>query len=235
MTDALDALARFDTPTICNALELVVPESRRLGFTRAPVVAAPSFWRPPEGHRAICARARTVRIAASEPHGRSEAEHLRLKARYYEFVAASGPSIVVVEDVDPHPIGAFWGEVHSALHRALGAQGCVTNGVVRDLDDLDPGFLILAGSVGPSHAHVHWTDYGEGAEVFGLAVAEGAVVHADRHGAVMIPDAAVARLPEAVAEIQARERPLIELAREGGPVDLGRLRAILGADREAAE
>ena len=217
MTDILDHLARFDTPTICNALDGLAPETRLAGFTRRQVAAQPEGWRAPDGHRAICARARTVRIRASEPHPRSGAETRALKTAYYDWIAAGGPCIMVVEDVDPEPMGAFWGEVNSAVHHGLGARGCVTNGIVRDLGDLDPRFLILAGAVGPSHAHVHWLDYGQGARVLGMDVAEGALIHADRHGAVVIPEAALDGLPEAIATLQARERPLIEAGRSGLP------------------
>ena len=229
MTDILDHLAHFDTPTICNALEGLDPATRLSGYTRGPVVAQPEGWRGAEGHRAICARARTVRIRASEPHPRSAAETRALKVGYYDWIASGGPCIMVVEDADLSPIGAFWGEVNSAIHRGLGARGCVTNGIVRDLDDLDPGFLILAGAVGPSHAHVHWLDYGQGARVFGMEVPEGALVHADRHGAVVIPEEALDALPDAIAGLQARERPLIEAGRAGlAPAELARrLRGIV--------
>ena len=231
MTDRLDHLARFDTPTICNALDALAPEMRLAGYTRRPVVAAPAAWTAPDGHCAICARARTVRIRASAPHPRSAEDTARLKSGYYDWIAGQGRCLMVVEDLDPAPLGAFWGEVNSALHLGLGAVGCVTNGVVRDLDDLAPSFLILAGLVGPSHAHVHWIDYGQGASVLGMDVAEGEVVHADRHGAVRIPEAALEGLPDAIAAVQDRERPLIEAARAGmAPAALARrMREILGA------
>lgn len=237
MSDLLDHLARFDTPTICNALDALAPETRLSGYTRRSPVVAPAAWHAPEGRRAICARARTVRIRAAERHLRGEAETRALKADYYDWIAAGGPCLMAVEDLDTEPMGAFWGEVHSALHRGLGAAGCVTNGVVRDLDDLDPDFLILAGAVGPSHAHVHWVDYGQGARVMGMDVPEGAAIHADRHGAVCIPEAALDGLPGAIAEVQARERPLIEAARAGmAPADLARrMRAILGAGTTGTE
>ena len=235
MTELFDHLAGFDTPTICNALDALAPEMRLKGFTRRPPVVAPADWQAPEGHRAICARARTVRIRASEKHPRSDAETRALKAEYYDWIAAQGPCLMVIEDVDPEPMGAFWGEVNSALHCGLGAVGAVTNGIVRDLGDLDPRFLILAGAVGPSHAHVHWRDYGRGARVFGMDVPEGAVVHADRHGAVCLPDPVLDALPGAIAEVQARERPLIEAARAGmTPADLARrMRVLLNASSNA--
>lgn len=226
-SDHLAALARFDTPTICNALELIAPETRLEGYTADTMISAPDTLKLPEGARAICGRAKTVRIAGRAPHGRDKSENNALKIGYYEYVADSDlPTVLVVEDTDTDPIGAFWGEVHSALHRSLGAAGAVTNGVVRDLDDLDPRFLILAGKVAPSHAHVHWVDYGEAVTVFGMSVEDGQIVHADRHGAVVIPELAVSRLEAAALSVQKRERPLLELA-QAERVDLAALRALI--------
>ena len=225
------ALRRFDTPTVCNGLELLVPESRLSGYTdRTFELACPGPIRVDEDLRAVCGRARTARIRSRDASPHPADARSAIKADWYEHVAAGGlGSIVVVEDLDDEPLGAFWGEVHTALHRALGAAGAVTNGTVRDLDDLDPDFFLAGGRIAPSHAHVHWVDFGRGATVFGMAVADGDVVHADRHGAVVVPEHAVAGLPGAIAEVQAREARVLEIARAGGPVDLAALRALVGA------
>ena len=223
--EAVAALAAWDTPTVCNGLELIDQRTRLGAYTTRTMILAPDAPVLPEGHRAVCGRAKTVRLQGTTPHGRSYDENSALKADYYDYIAeADGPTIVVVEDVDDHPIGAFWGEVHSALHRKLGAVGVVTNGVIRDLDDLDPRMPILGGSVGPSHAWVRWVDFGRGAEVHGMRVGDGDVVHMDRHGAVRVPEEAVARLPEAIAEIGRREARVLAIARADGPIDLAKLR-----------
>ena len=229
--EAIAALRRFDTPTVCNGLELLHPESRLAGYTdRTLELACAGPIRAEGGPRAVCGRALTARIRSRDASPHPADARSAIKADWYEHVASGGPgSIVVVEDLDDEPLGAFWGEVHTALHRALGAAGAVTNGVVRDLDDLDPDFFLAGGRVAPSHAHVHWVDFGRGATVFGMAVADGDVVHADRHGAVVVPEHAVARLPEAIAEVQAREARVLEIARAEGPVDLAALRALVGA------
>ena len=229
--EAIGALARFDTPTICNGLELLHPPSRLAGYTtRTLELACAGPIRAEGGPRAVCGRARTARIRSRDASPHPADARSAMKADWYEHVAAGGPNaIVVVEDLDEEPLGAFWGEVHTALHRALGAAGAITNGVVRDLDDLDPDFFLAGGRVAPSHAHVHWVDFGRGATVFGMIVADGDVVHADRHGAVVVPEAAVAELPAAIASVQAREAKVLGLARAEGPVDLAALRALVGA------
>ena len=120
--------------------------------------------------------------------------------------------MVVLQDLDDRPgYGAFWGEVNTHVHRALGALGCVTNGSFRDCDMLASGFQIVGGRIGPSHAHVHLVDFGRPVNVFGMNCGHGDVVHADFHGAVVIPAEAVRKLPDAIALSVRRERVILDL------------------------
>lgn len=203
----LEALRAWDTPTICNALELVAPERRGHGYTLRPLVAADVTLRP------ICGLARTGTIRAAAPSGRPAAAERAVRTGWYEYVAdAAMPSVVVLQDLDDTPgYGAFWGEVHSAVHKALGAQGCVTNGSFRDIDALAPDFQILGGVVNPSHAYIHMVAYGQDVSVHGMACPHDAVVHADRHGAVVIPHAAVRLLPAAIDLGARREKVILDL------------------------
>jgi regulator of RNase E activity RraA len=208
----LAALGQFDTPTLCNALERLAPERRGHGFTKLPLVcAAPSL--PP-----IVGYARTARIRASGPSGRDGDAEREIDLAYYRYMASTPhPTVCVIEDVDPQPgVGAWWGEVHTHVHRGLGSLGVVTNGSIRDLDQLAEGFQLLAGSVSPSHAFVHVVDYGTPVEVAGMPVAPGDLIHADRHGAVVVPAECAARLPDAARAIVREERVLIEASRQVG-------------------
>jgi regulator of RNase E activity RraA len=137
---------------------------------------------------------------------------------YYRHVAAGeGPRVVVIQDLDPEPgIGAFWGEVNTAIHLGLGCVGVLTDGSIRDLGAVAPGFQLLAGSIMPSHAHVHVTGFGEPVTVFGLAVADGDLIHMDRHGAVIIPPGAERELPAAIRLDIAKEAPILRAARASG-------------------
>jgi regulator of RNase E activity RraA len=130
----LDHLRAFDTPTICNALELVAPERRTVGFTTTPFVCAFKDLKP------IVGFARTATIRASEPSRLPPAEARAKRLGYYEYVASPPqPSLVVIQDLDPAPgLGAFWGEVNTAIHKGLGLSGCITNGSIRDLDMIAP-------------------------------------------------------------------------------------------------
>jgi regulator of RNase E activity RraA len=199
----LEALRRFDTPTICNGLELIVPERRAIGFTVEPMVAADRSLPP------IVGLARVGMIRAKEPPRGPVASRLD----WYDYVAdAALPTVVVLQDLDDRPgYGAFWGEVHTAVHKALGALGCVTNGSFRDCDMLAKDFQIIGGRVGPSHAHVHLVDFGKPVNVFGMQAAHDDVIHADYHGAVVIPGECVKKLLEAIDLVSRRERVILDI------------------------
>jgi regulator of RNase E activity RraA len=220
--DAYRALARFDTPTICNALEVVVPARRGHGFTVHPLVCLHPEAKP------IVGQARTATIRAATPSGRSAAEERRVVLEYYRHVASPPhPTITVIEDLDPVPgTGAWWGEVHTHVHRGLGSLGAITNGSVRDLDQVASGFQVLAGKVGPSHAHVHPVEVAVPVTVAGMRVNPGDWIHADRHGAVVVPPEAVDALPAAAETIARGERVLIE-ASQRPDFDVARLEALL--------
>ena len=209
---ALDALRAWDTPTICNALEVVAPHRRATGFTVEHLHCLDPDLKPIVGY------ARTATFRSVEPSPLSADAVKAKRAAYYEYVAAPpGPTVVVIQDLDPNPgFGAFWGEVNTAVHKGLGALGCVTNGSMRDLADCAPGFQLLAGKVGPSHAHGHIVDFGGQVNVAGMTVDDGDIVHADRHGAVVVPREAVAKLPAAVELLTRREAVILAAARSGG-------------------
>ncbi len=201
--DDLKVLQHWDTPTICNGLELVVPERRAIGFTIEPMVAADRSLPPMVGV------ARVGMIRAKEAPRDTVASRLD----WYDYVAdAQFPSVVVLQDLDEPPgYGAWWGEVHSTVHKALGALGCVTNGSFRDCDMLAPGFQIIGGRIGPSHAHVHMVDFGKPVNIFGMDVAHDDIIHADFHGAVVVPADAVRKLPDAIALSARRERVILDV------------------------
>lgn len=199
----LARLAQWDTPTICNGLELVVPERRAIGFTVEPMVAADRRLAPMVG----LARVGTLR-AREAPRGK-----VASRLEWYDYVAAAElPTIIVLQDIDDRPgYGAFWGEVHSRVHQALGALGCVTNGSFRDCDMLAPGFQIVGGRIGPSHAHVHVVEFGRPVNIFGMQAGHDDVIHADFHGAVVVPAEAVTKLPEAIALVARREKLIMDV------------------------
>ncbi|NCW17077.1 MAG: RraA family protein [Rhodobacteraceae bacterium] len=207
--DDLAVLTQWDTPTICNALEEIMPERRGYGFTTTHLFSLdPSL--PP-----ICGFARTATIRAAEPSDESAAEMAAKRAAYYEYVAAAPtPTIVIIQDIDPQPgVGAFWGEVQTNIHKGLGVLGAVTNGSFRDVPDSARGFNLIGGKVGPSHAFVHLVDIDCQVTVHGLTAKTNDIIHADQHGAVFIPPSAITRIPAVVDLISRREAVILETAK----------------------
>ena len=205
----LSALSRWDTPTICNGLELVTPERRAIGFTTEQMAGLDPQLAPIVGY----ARTATVRAVTAPTTDREQV--MAQRAGYYEHIAAlPGPTVSVIQDLDPHPgFGAFWGAVNTTVHKGLGCIGAVTNGSIRDLDACATGFQLLAGKIGPSHAHVHVIEYGCEVNIFSMVVNPGDIIHADRHGAVVIPLDAVKALPAAIDLLTRREAVILEAAR----------------------
>ena len=206
----LEALARYDTPTICNALEVVAPARRLVGYTTKPLVC-PSPNLPP-----IVGYARTVTIRAAAASSLPGAEQQKRRIAYYEYVGTGhGPRISVIQDIDGADVGfgAFWGEVQSSVHKALGCLGVVTDGSIRDIPQWAPGFQALAGSIGPSHAYVHADSFGGEVRVAGMSVRSDDLIHADCHGAVVIPLDVAAKVPDAAELCGRRETPILEIAR----------------------
>ena len=218
--ETLAALRDADTPTVCNALEIAMGGRTACGFTRRPVVCADPGLSPFVGF------ARTAKIRAASPAEIPPDEVREIRLGYYEYVATGpDPTVVVIEDTDwPHPVGAFWGEVNVAIHKGLGTAGAVTNGSLRDLGELDEGYQVVAGAVGPSHAFVHVTETDCPVSVFGMSVRPGDLVHADRHGAVVIPARHFAAIAAAIDTVKRKERPILEAARKPG-FDIASLRA----------
>ena len=205
----IDALTAFDTPTLCNALEILAPETRAGGYTSQPFLCGFPQMKPVIGY------ARTATIRSAQPSGLPAAEQSRIRDDYYHSIdAGPKPALVVIQDLDTDAgTGAFWGEVQSAIHVGLGARGLLTNGSVRDLDQWAPDFQFLAARISASHAYAHPTSVGGEVEVLGLRVRAGDLIHADRHGAVIVPPRWVRALPDAAREVAAREARILAVAR----------------------
>jgi regulator of RNase E activity RraA len=206
----LEALGRYDTPTICNALEIVAPARRLVGYTTKLLVCPFPDLPPMVGY------ARTTTIRSVLASGLPAAEQQKRRIAYYDYVGTGpGPRINVIQDIDGPDVGfgAFWGEVQSSVHKALGCLGVITDGSIRDIPQWAPGFQALAGSIGPSHAYVHAESFGGEVRVAGMTVHSGDLIHADRHGAVVIPLDVAAKLPDAAELCARRETPILEIAR----------------------
>jgi len=226
--DLLARLAAFDTPTICNALELIAPERRAVGFTTEPLLCLYPDLKPMVGY------ARTATMRSIQPQ-RIPPEQIGPRTMaYYEYIADGGPrpSICIIQDLDGARagFGSFWGEVNTNIHKGLGCQGVITDGSVRDVDTNAPGFQMLCSMVVPSHAHYHIVDFGGTVSVAGLYINHGDLLHADRHGAVVIPAEHAAKIPDMAETLAKREAVLIAAA-QSPDFDIAKLRKAIGDAR----
>lgn len=213
MDDALLTLLRsVDTPTVCNAIEVVEGKRGFDRFTRRTMLSS-----APQAP-ALVGFARTARISAVAPPTEPPEVIKARRMDYYRHMSEGPrPAVAVVEDLDgDEAIGAYWGEINTTVHKGLGLCGALTNGVMRDLGDLPDGFPVIAGSVGPSHGFVHVREIGNPVSIFGLTVADGELVHADRHGALVIPGAYVPEIGAAIRKMMETEQIVLKAAREPG-------------------
>jgi regulator of RNase E activity RraA len=208
-------LKSIDTPTVCNLLEIVAPERRGFGYTVRHLHCAFPELPPMVGF------AKTVTMRAQDPVPLGQAGYMQKRLDYLDYVAsAPQPSIAVIQDLDDIVgFGAFWGEVQSNVHQALGCLGTITNGSIRDIPAVAPGFQMLAGSLAPSHAFVHVADYGVNVNIHGMAVKSGDLIHADQHGAVVVPLNTIDGMKAAAEKLAATEARIIAAAKSGKGVE----------------
>lgn len=207
----LTFLASVDTPTVCNGIEGAQGKRGFNAFTRGTMLI-----NAPTG--VMVGYASTARISAVSPSQEPpDVVRARRMAYYKQMAEAPQPAVCVIEDEDfPNAIGAFWGEVNTTIHKVFGLVGTLTNGVMRDLGDMAPDYPVVAGSIGPSHGFVHVTAVNTPVQIFGLTVNPGDLVHADQHGAVVIPPEVIPELEHAIRKMQETERLVLDPARERG-------------------
>ncbi len=228
-------LKRWNTPTIANGWEQV---SSRDPIDNVFNLDGTTDFMPEMGP--MVGYAVTVVLEPSNPQHKSRVDAYE---RYLEYIASEpGPKIVIAQDMDrPRVLGAFWGEVQSNTHRALGCVGTITDGAVRDLDEMrNSGFKAIARRLCVSHAHAYPVRWGCDVEVFGCRIRPGQVVHADKHGFFAVPEGDEARLVEAVLAMDQVEcRTIIAAARDARSAQAAQqVKAVIEAsrsfDKEAA-
>ena len=208
--DRLAELRLYSSPTLANAVETFDLQPRTAGFMSSEIRCVFPEMGPMVGY----AYTATIRARTEPPSG---AAALR-PALWRELENVPSPRVIVIQDLDDPPgVGAFWGEVQGNIHRALGCIGTVTNGSVRDLDEVRAlGFHFFAGSVGVSHAYVHLVEIGIPVQVGGVTVRPGDLVHGDQHGVLLVPPAVADRVAEGVDRVERVERQIIAYCQSPG-------------------
>jgi regulator of RNase E activity RraA len=224
---------RWNTPTIYNGWEQITKRDIAWeGFNLEETTDFMPQMGPMVGY------AITVVIEPSQPaHKRNNPTAW---AEYRRYVASlPGPKIVVVQDLDkPHTLGSFWGEVNANTHRALGCVGTITDGGIRDLDEMtNAGFKALARRMCVGHAHVIPVRWGCEVEVFGCKITPGQLMHADKHGFLGIPAEDEKGLLEAAQFMDMNEcNTVIKAARNTAGLSVEEILAqIDGANRDFGE
>ncbi|HLQ62933.1 MAG TPA: RraA family protein [Candidatus Acidoferrales bacterium] len=200
----LEALKRFDTPTLSNAIETFLIRPRDEGFMSMEIRCLFPELGPLVGYAATA----TIRARGRPVHGDQT-------ALYQHVREVAGPRVVVVQDLDEPPgCGSLWGEVNATIFGALGCAGCVTDGCVRDLKEARAmGFHFFARGPGVSHAYVRVESAGEPVTVGGLRVSPGDLIHADQHGVLLVPREIAAELPAAAERVITGEQSLLSWVR----------------------
>lgn len=203
----LNELREFDTPTVCNALEGFQIRSNTAGFCYPGMVLRTSDSKPMVGY------AVTAKISGWEKPTEAQKE---LMFDYFRDVReVEEPTVAVLQDIDERPVGSFWGEVQATTLKALGAVGTLTQGGVRDLNEVDQlGFYFFSTEMMVARAESHLVERNTAVEICGLLIYPGDLIHADSHGAVIIPAEVAPHLAEACRRVANAELLVLEPCRK---------------------
>jgi 4-hydroxy-4-methyl-2-oxoglutarate aldolase len=218
----LEKLVRYDTPTICNVIELFAVRPNTAGYMDGRIRSAFPEMGPMVGFAATA----TFRSAAVPQKG----SYVALEAQVEQFAALAGPSVVVFQDLDDPPVGATFGEVMCSTYKAFGSAGLITSGGGRDLLQVKAlGYPVFSGSTICSHAYCQTLDVGQPVRVGGLVVQTGDLLHGDANGVTNIPLELAAEVAGAAEEFVAAENHVLDYVKASGPKDVWQL-----AERRAA-
>lgn len=202
--EELEALRRWPTCAIANAIELFNIKPRNEGFMDPEIKCVFPDLGPMIGY------AVTAVITADSSEGR----RVQPPEWWAEMQKIPAPRVAVIHDIDHPVVGSFWGEVNGNIHKALGCVGTVTDGSVRDLDEVrDAGFHFFSSCITVSHAYVHLVDVGVPVKVGGLVVKPGDLIMGDKHGVISIPLEIARDVPKAAQLVEDWERPVIDFCK----------------------
>jgi 4-hydroxy-4-methyl-2-oxoglutarate aldolase len=205
--EELDALRQFDTCMVANAIESFHVRLCNTGFADASVQCMFPDAPPMVGYAA------TARLRSGEP---PIVGTFRDRADFWNSILeVPAPRILVLEDMDDPPgRGAFVGDLHAAILKALGCVGYLTNGAVRELPSVRTmGVQLFAGSVAVSHAYAHIFEIGAVISVGGMEVRPGELLHGDRHGVLTVPAEIAANIPRVADGLRCSEQKIIDFCR----------------------
>jgi regulator of RNase E activity RraA len=214
----LASLANYDTPTICNVIELFDVRPRNNGYMDARIRAAFPEMPPMVGFAA------TATFRSASPATAAVYEALEAQVRQMESLP--GPAVVVFQDIDDPPVGATFGEVMCSTYQAFGSVGLVTSGGGRDLAQVRAlNYPVFTGSTICSHAYCQIADVGSTVRVGGLAVSAGDLLHGDCNGVTNIPLEIAVEVADVAAEFVVAESQVLDYVKASGPRNVAELAA----------
>ncbi|MEX2306106.1 MAG: RraA family protein [Pirellulales bacterium] len=216
--ETLRKLAKYDTPTICNVIELFNIRPRDVGYMDARIRAAFPEMQPMVGFAA------TAAMRCASPSNQSTYDVLEAQLKQFEGLA--GPAVVVFQDLDDPPVGATFGEVMCSTYQAFGSVGIVTSGGGRDLAQVRAlNFPVFSASTICSHAYTQIVDVGAPVRVGGLPVRTGDLLHGDCNGVSSIPLEIATEVADAADDFVAAEAHVLEYVKTSGEKTISELAA----------
>ena len=214
VTETFEKLRKFDTPTICNVIELFEIRPRNQGFMDQRIQSAFPEMDPMVGF------ACTSSFRSDQPPGTGDA-YGSLQTQLAKFGELPGPAIVVFEDLDDPAVGATFGEVMCSTYKAFGANGLITSGGGRDLLQVKAlDFPVFTGATICAHAYCHILHVGLPVRVGGLTVQMGELLHGDANGVTQIPVDIAAEVADVAAEFLDAEALVMDYVKADGPKDI---------------
>ena len=213
-SEDLELLRKYDTPTICNAIELFEVRPRDAGYTDSRIQACFPEMPPMVGY------ASTVTMRASAPAQGDV--YSTMDRQVAAFSEVPGPPVVVFQDLDSPSVAATFGEVMCSVYQTFGAVGLVTSGTGRDLDQVrDLGFPAFTNGTIASHGYNHMVDLGRTVHVGGIAIFPGDLLHGDCNGVAVIPGDIASDVAHICEEFVAAEQVILDYLKTDGPAPAG--------------
>jgi regulator of RNase E activity RraA len=205
----LDRLRQYDTPTVCNVIELFDLRPRHFGYLDDRIKSLYPKLPSMVGYAATA----TFRSAAPPPAGNA---YGGLSEQIESFARLPGPAIVVIQDLDDPPAAATFGEILCTTYKKFGAVGLITSGTGRDLDQVEPlQFPCFASGIMCAHGYCHFPQLHVPVRVGGVTIQPGELLHGDRNGVTTIPVEIAAAVADGCGEYAKAEAVILEYLKSG--------------------
>lgn len=211
----LQDLSRFDTPTVCNVIELFDVRPRSSGYMNSTIQAGFPELPPMVGYASTA----TFRSLAP-PRGTDV--YAGMDQQLERFAELDGPPVVVFQDLDEPSAAATFGEVMCTTYQAFGAAGLITSGSGRDLDQVrELKFPVFTSGTCCSHGHCHFVSLHTPVVVGGIAIYPGDLLHADCNGVTTIPPEIADQIAPACQDFMTAEKHVLDYVRRDDPTPQG--------------